>query len=272
MIRAGLVCLLRKVIVIFIAVAMGGACAHGQTTFSTNDIADAFVTPGANGSLASSNFGAAGALAVAAPNLPQGEFQTVLKFNLSGITSSLNALYGLDAWTVQSVTLQLTASSHGNSIFNPVAAGSFNLSLMQNNSWVEGTGTGGVPSANGITYNTLQSTYINNAADQALGTFIFAGGTSGTADYTLNLTSGLLSDLENGGELSLRLYAADDQVSYLFSSRETGVTTSPTLEITAVPEPQGAALCAVGLGALLLRRFEKNKRGGNKRVFRSSHQ
>lgn len=232
--------------------------ACGQTTLSTNSIADAFVTPGANGSLASSNFGAAGALAVAAPNLPQGEFQTVIKFQLSGITSELNSIYGTGLWSVQSVSLQLTASSHGNSIFNPVAAGNFNISLMQNNSWVEGTGTGGIPANNGITYDTLQSTYINDATDQALGTFSFGGGTTGIADYSLNLSSSLISDLLDGNDVSLRLYAADNQISYLFTSRESGgLTTSPTLVISVVPEPGTLALCTLALAAFSLWRLEK---------------
>jgi hypothetical protein len=240
-----------------------GACASGATVLSTNSIADAFVTPGSDGSLSTSNFGAAGALALAAPGLPQGEFQTVLKFNLSGITSSLNAIYGTGLWTVQSVSLQLTASPHNNAIFNNIAAGQFNISLMQNNSWVEGTGSGGIPTSDGISFSTLQSTYINNATDQALGTFNFAGGSSGTATYSLNLSSSLISDLMDGNDLSLRLFAADDAVSYLFSSRSGGSTsTRPTLVIDVVPEPSALAICALALAAFSIWRlglaFKKN--------------
>ena len=93
--------------------------------------------------------------------------------------------YGIGDWTIQSVTLQLTASAHGNAMFNSVAAGQFGVSLMANNSWAEGTGTGGMPTSDGITYNSLTSTFINNANDQGLGTFQFVGGTSGTGNYTL---------------------------------------------------------------------------------------
>ncbi len=146
----------------------------GHASLFTNaPVADAFVTTGSNGNFSANNYGAAGALAVAASDLPQGEFQTVLKFDLSGALSSLDAQFGAGLWAIQSVTLQLTSSPHNNAIFNNIAAGQFGVSLMQNNSWVEGTGTGGVPTMDGISFNTLLGTYINNASDQALGTFNF---------------------------------------------------------------------------------------------------
>ena len=249
------------------------AGAHGQTVFSTSSISDAFVTPGATGSLANSNFGAAGALAVAASGLPQGEFQSVLQFQLSGITSQLNGLYGVGQWTVQSVTLDLTASAHPNPIFNPVAAGNFNVSLMQNNSWREGTGTGGLPTSDGITYNSLLGTYINNATDQALGTFAYNGSTSGTLAYSLTLSSGLVTDLLDGDNVSLRLYADDNNVSYLFNSRQGGSgSTSPTLVIDVVPEPGSLALSILGLAALVFRARKKIVSPWNKGALSASHQ
>jgi len=60
-----------------------GSCNAITFSTNTNAIADAFVTPGATGSLSSSNFGGGGALGLAANGLPLGEFQTVLKFGLS---------------------------------------------------------------------------------------------------------------------------------------------------------------------------------------------
>jgi hypothetical protein len=225
----------------------------GQAAFSSQSMADAFVTSG--GSLSSSNFGGAGALAVSAGGLPQGEFQSVLKFNLAGAENSFNAQFGVGQWTIQSVTLELSSSPHGNSIFNNIAAGQFNVSLMQNNSWVEGTGTGGVPTSDGVSFNSLLGVYVNNAADQALGTFSFPGGSSGQNAYTLALSSGLVSDVMAGGDTSLRLFAADDSVSYLFSSRSGGTAAvQPTIVVdaVAVPEPGSATLCAAALFMFLL--------------------
>lgn len=248
-------------------VAVLGTLSCAAATFSTAPIADAFVTPGANGSLSSSNFGAAGALAIAASGLPQGEFQSVIKFDLSGARSSFDAQFGAGWWSVQSVTLQLTATPHSNPIFNNIAAGQFGVSLLQNDSWVEGTGNGGVPSSDGISFTSLQNTYLNNTTDQALGAFNFGGGSSGANSYSLSLTSGIVGDLLAGDDLGLRLFAADNQVSYLFSSRSGGFSVRPTLLISAVPEPGSISLCGMGFAIFLLRRFGKVQNFRN--IFRS---
>jgi len=226
-------------------------------TFTTVPIADAFVATGTSSdNLSGDNFGRAGSLTVEAGNLSLGGFQSVLEFNLSSAQSYFNSEYGAGAWSVQAVSLVLTASPHPNSIFNAPAAGQFGISLMQNNSWVEGIGTGGAPTTDGISYNSLTGTYINNATDQALGIFSFAGGTSGTATYGLRLTSGVVGDLAGGSDLSLRLFPNDTSVSYLFNSR-TASSSVPELEITATPEPGTLALDLSGLAALLLWRCTK---------------
>jgi hypothetical protein len=238
----------------------------GQTaSFTTQPFADAFVTPGATGSLSTSNFGGAGSLAIAASGLPQGEFQSVLKFNLSAAQSSFNAQFGAGQWAIQSVTLQLTSSPHNNAIFNNIAAGQFNVSLMQNNSWVEGTGTGGIPGSDGISFSTLQSTYINGANDQALGTFSFPGGSTGQNSYVLTLSSGLVDDVTSGGDLSLRLFAADNTVSYLMTSRSGSSDARPDIlvQAVAVPEPSTVALCGMALGLLWLIQTAKRWMGRN---------
>ncbi len=244
-------------------IASGFICSAQSSSFNSQPIADAFVTPGADGSLSSSNFGAAGALAVAAGDLPQGEFQTVMKFDLSAELNSFNTQFGAGQWTVESVTLQLSAAPHGNPIFNNVAAGLFDVSLMQNNSWVEGTGNGGTPTSDGISFESLQAVYIG-AADQALGTFSFGGNTSGANSYSLDLSSGLTTDIQDGNDVSLRLFAADDNVSYLFDSRSGGSASfhpELTVQVGVVPEPGTAELCVVALLMLwLLQSFRKWKR------------
>lgn len=235
--------------VLAVNVGLTPAIGFGQTaSFSVQPIADAFVTPGASGSLSSSNFGAAGSLAIAASGLPQGQFQSVLKFDLSAAQSSFNSQFGVGQWALQSVTLQLTSSPHNNAIFNNVAAGQFGVSLMQNNSWLEGTGTGGIPGFDGISFNTLLGTFVDNANDQALGTFSFPGGTSGQNNYNLSLSSGLVNDATSGSDLSLRLFAADSSVSYLFTSRS-GSSGQPDvlLQAVAIPEPNTMALCGMAL-------------------------
>jgi len=227
-------------------------------TYSTNSFADTFVAAGPTGNLANNNYGGGGALAVAASGLAKGEFQTVLKFDLSGARDSFNAQFGAGDWLVQSISLQLTSSPHNNAIYNPIAAGSFGISLMQNNIWVEGTGTAGSPTTDGISFNSLQNSFIDSSADQDLGTFNFPGGSTGANTYSLSLSQDLVSDVLNGNEASFRMFAADEVVSYLFSSRSaTAPSSQPDLIITAVsvvPEPGSLALVGLALGVIAVRR------------------
>jgi hypothetical protein len=222
-------------------------------TFNLNPSLDAFVAVGPAGSLATNNYGGAGVLAVASSATPKGEFQSVLQFDLSTAKTAFDTQFGAGQWTVQSMTLQFTASPPNNAIFNGAAAGQLGISWMQNDSWVEGTGTPGAPATTGITYNILQS--LISGSDQSLGTFAFNGATNGTAIYTLGLTSGLVNDLLAGSNASLRLFAADSTVSALFNSRNFGTVGSrPVLTIAAVPEPGALALGAAMLGVLVARR------------------
>ncbi len=221
-------------------------------------VADAFVTSGgASGSLSNNNFGAAGSLAIAASGLPEGEFQSVLKFDLSGAVNSFNTQFGAGQWTVESVILDLTASPHNNQIFNAVAPGSFGISLMQNNSWTEGTGTGGLPGSSGVSFASLQGMFINNSVDQALGTFSFGGNTSGQNSYGLAMASGLTSDVMGGNAISLRLFAADSAISYLMTSRQGAAGSQPELVVdaVAVPEPGTLTLCVLALVLLATMQF-----------------
>jgi hypothetical protein len=230
-----------------------------SATFSLSPAADAFVTTGPSGNLSNNNYGAAGALSIAAPGLPQGQFQSVLQFGLAGAKSSFDSQFGVGGWTIQSVTLQLTATAPNNPIFNASAAGQFSISWMQNNGWTEGTGTPQAPATSGITFATL-SNFVN-AADEALGTFSFNGATNGNATYNLNLTPSFSADILAGSTLSLRMFAADTSVSYLFDSRTLPTTSArPLLTVAAIPEPSGlvlslsALMLLVGFG--LLRRFK----------------
>lgn len=217
-------------------------CLHASAaTFSLNPGADAFVTTGPSGNLKNNNYGGAGGLSVAAPNLSQGEFQSVLQFGLSGAKSSFDSQYGAGQWSIQSVTLQLTATTPGNPIFNASAAGQFSLSWMQNDGWIEGTGTPQTPTTTGITFATL-SNFVG-VADENLGTFSYNGATSGNFIYSLGLTPLFSGDVLAGSTLSLRMFAADTTVSYVSDSRSFGTPSlRPLLTITAIPEPGSFAI------------------------------
>jgi len=230
-------------------------------TFTLNPTEDAFVSS-AN---PASNYGGAGALAVAAAALPKGEFDSVLKFNLSTAKASFDTALGAGLWSVTSITLQLTATSPANALFNGNGAGpggsninfsgSFSMSWMQNHSWVEGNGTPAAASTTGITFSTLSS--FRGGADQTLGTFAFGGATSGNDVWTLGLAASLVADVVAGNVAGMLMLPADNAVTYLSNSRSVGtVAFHPQLTVTAssVPEPRCAGLFAGGAFAMLARR------------------
>src|SRR5262245_59209715 len=225
-------------------------------TFSLNPAADAFVTTGPSGNLSANNYGGAGALVVAAGGLPQGEFQSVLQFNLAAAKSSFDSQFGSGQWTIQSVTLQLTAGAPSNPIFNASAAGQFAISWMQNDGWTEGSGTPMAPTLTGITFATL-SAFLGNT-DEALGTFAYNGATSGNSTYSLSLTPSFSADILSGSTLSLRMFAADSAVSYLSDSRSFGtVSARPLLTLTAVPEPGTFGFGLLGLALFVRGRMRR---------------
>src|SRR5436190_22393788 len=121
----------RTLQILSLMAVLDGLTTAGAASYSTNSFADAFVASGPTGNLSGNNYGGGGALAVAASGLPNGEFQTLLKFDLSGARDAFNAQFGVGDWSIQSISLQLTSSPHNNAIYNPIAAGSFDISLMQ---------------------------------------------------------------------------------------------------------------------------------------------
>jgi len=252
---------LRNGILMAVALLCFSPACSRAATFGLNPTADAFLTTGSTGSLSTDNYGAAGALSLAAPGLAQGEFQSVMQVGFSAAKNSFDAQFGAGQWSVQSVTLQLTAATPNNALFNPSAAGDFGVSLMQNNGWIEGSGTPAAPGSTGISFSTV-SNFVGSA-DEMLGTFAFNGATNGTATYALKLSSSLAADILSGGTASLRLFAADSLVSYLFDSRNFGTASArPLLTVTVVPEPSFFALGALGLGWLAYRRVRlKHRRG-----------
>ena len=149
-------------------------------TSSSNPTQDALVTA-AN---PTSNYGGAGALgAAAAAVLPQGEFDSLLQFNLAAAKASFDSAFGAGLWAIDGMTLQLTATAPNNSIFNGFGAGpgatninfagQFAVKWMQNDSWTEGNGTpASASTTGGVTFSTLP--IFVSGADESLGIFSFA--------------------------------------------------------------------------------------------------
>jgi len=223
-------------------VCLAKAGASAQVVNVSNPEADAFM----RSAQPNSNFGGAGALAVAAQGLPDGAFQSVLRFDTAAAKAAFDAAYGPGQWSIQSVALRLSAAFPNNPIFNNPAGGQFSASWMQNDSWEEGFGGPSNPSGEGITFATLPSFLTPN--DEVLGTYNYTGATSGSFTYNLGLMPGFTLDAASGGLLSLRLYAANTTISYVFRSRSYGTESlRPRLTITAVPEPAVGILVLIGL-------------------------
>ncbi len=194
------------------------------------------------------NYGGAGALEVSATGSAKGNFDSLMDFNLSGAVGV----------TVQSITLQLVATTPNNGIFNSSAAGEFSIIWMDNSSWPTSNGTPMSPSGSGVNYNTLPN-YLDSG-DENVGTFEFTGATSGTFDYSLDLSPGLVGAISSGSDVSLEIVPDDTNVSALFVSGSfTTASERPLLTVVAVPEPASALLLAGPLAILGWRRYGRRK-------------
>ncbi len=234
-----------------------------DTSFTINTTtADAFLS-GASPNL---NFGSAGTLAIAPASSGKGEFDSVIMFNTASAVSQFNTTYGAGNWTITGLKLSL-ASNYGtqgavpnNNLLNMVSGGSFGIDWLANDSWVEGTG-GGNGAANGaVSFNSISN--LLSPGYDSLGTYNYTPpGNNVYANYSLLLDANLVSDAAAGGAVSLYFYAADNQVSYLFNSREFA-SNHPELTVTVapVPEPTAAALLAVSLGGFLFSRRQGRKK------------
>lgn len=253
----------------WLSIVVCAAVARAQTTLPVYAMDDASVlNPGPGNSsysdAASRNFGGLNSRSVASPtahpgnnpaNPAKGEFDSVLRFDLSSTVASLNASYGVGGWSIAALSLTLnTSSSVGNNLFNsPGASGSFNVSWMSSDGgWTQGAGSTASPTYTGITFNSLQST-LSAAPATWLSTCSFvAQGTLAPATYTLSTANAaFLSALASGNALTLLLTPADDHVAFNFTSHSynngsTPSLYSPTLSLTVVPEPTFAALASTG--------------------------
>jgi hypothetical protein len=150
--------------------------------------------------------------------------ETLFSFNTASIVSQLNSTYGVNGWTITSATVTLNSSfptggtQPGNSSFNMINAGSFQLSWLSNNTWNASGGTT-------VTYDNI-STYLPASGSsnllQTFGTYYyFADGTT-PLTWSLAETSGFLADILSGGEVTIFSTPADNTVGYLFNTNTKG--------------------------------------------------
>ena len=247
------------------------ASTASAVTFSTESVADTFVTAGSVASGAGNpngNYGGAGAIQISGSATSKGAMDAFLRFDLTSVRNSFDGLYGAGGWTINGVTLQLGTNfgdqgeQPNNPIFNAINTGLFKIDWLTNDTWGgEGQGNPGSPflpsnpPSDGVTWNSR--TLLQGGSDENLGTFTYspAGDTNPPtiqpATYALGLTSGFVSDVSAGNFVSFRGYAGDTTVGYLFNARSFA-SNHPTLIVSAVAVPEPATGLLIAGSVLML--------------------
>lgn len=233
-------------------------------TWQGTSVADAFLATGSpsnpqGSDLTANNYGGAGTLAIAPASSTKGEFQSLMRFNLAPALAVFDEAYGDGNWTLTTITLTLLSNfgTQGvqpmNAIFNTINTGGFVIEWLADDSWVEGTGNPGAPSAIGVNYNSLGT--LLASSHEVVGNFTYVPpGNNVPVTWTLDLTSGFLADAMQLGNVTFLFHAADTgNVGYLFN---TGANAKIDLTAAAVPEPAALPLLlgAVAVLGLTLRR------------------
>jgi hypothetical protein len=213
--------------------------------YTVTNYADAFLATGSPGNpdgtnLTGLNFGGAGTLVIAPASSVKGEFQSVIKFNLSNGIALFNTTCGTNNWTLGAVSLELR-SNYGvdgvqpnNPIFNVINGGQFVIEWLSDDDWVEGTGNPNLPTTDGVTYNSLPSLLTHQ--HEALCTNTYSPpGVNVPVTWPLPLSTNLVADIAAGGDVTFLFYAADNQINYLFNSYSYGRGNEPLIHVTADP-------------------------------------
>ncbi len=227
---------------------IGASSVTAQTFLTNYPVADTFV----RSMDPTHNYGGAGALSVSGPiatnvlGQQAGLLDTFMRFDVSGVASNFDSIYGATHWGISRVILNVTEQTDvNNTIFNG-GIGPFEIRWIANNTWVEGTGKPNNLTTDGITYNDEPSV-LNSNLDKSLGTF-FNGGTDGVVRLSLEASTSFVSDISTGNLVSLFLTATTNStVGFTFHSRNfVDPTQFPYLEITAVPIPKITSLGIIG--------------------------
>jgi len=219
--------------------------AGAQVTYTGTTSADAFVATGSsnynNGQdLTGLNFGMAGALLIAPASFTNGELQTVMRFNLANAIALFDTTYGSNNWSIAGNSLELTGNfaavgEHpNNALFPAITGGNFVIEWMADDHWLEGTGKPNMPMTDGVTYDSLTTLLLSAHEILCTNTYL-PPGDNAHVTWPLPLNGNLMNDIASGGDVSFRLYAADDQIGYLFNSHNFGNGNEPLIHVTAVP-------------------------------------
>jgi hypothetical protein len=187
------------------------------------------------------NYGAGGALAIAGEDAvnglgaPQGRYDTVIQFDMSGPIQTFNTALGVGGWRLSAAQLTVTeVGAPNNAIFNR-GVGGFQVSWLSDDNWVEGTGSPLFPiegSGDQITWNLLQS-ILASASLSSMGQFSNTLA-NGPLNFDLALPAAFVTDASAGGLVSLYLTKVSTTLGFTFHSRNYFVETQlPELLLTA---------------------------------------
>jgi hypothetical protein len=197
------------------------------------------------------NYGGAGALSVSGPiatnviGQQEGLLDSFMRFDISGVASNFNSIYGMGRWGISSVILVVFEQTDVNNTDFNGGVGPFEIRWIATNTWTEGTGKPNNPTTDGITYNDEPA--LLNPTIGSLGTFV-NGGTDGVVQLNLGTNANFVSNISTGNLVSLFLTATTNStVGFTFHSRNfVDPTQFPFLKITAAPISQITALVIMG--------------------------
>lgn len=230
-------------------------------TATLDPVADAFVIA----AKPANNFGAGGALIVAAPTLPKGEAQSLLRFDFAPAKAIFDATLGAGNWKLSDATLNLVANNGPSALFNTPAAGTIRVLTLLNDAWLEGAGTPNIPTADGVSFGDLAT--LLSADDESLGDFPVTTVAPNTYGLALAASAAVEAKVKAGGLLSLRIAAADDHVAIQFGARTiANAALRPTLvvHVAPIPEPSTILMLAFGGAAMSVARTVARARHGSR--------
>ncbi len=216
-----------------------------QVTNAVTTTASAFVCTGSpnydgGADLTGLNFGDAGSLAIAPASSSKGEFQTLLQFTLAPGLAQFNATYGSNHWYVSGLALQFT-SNYGvagvqpnNPIFNAVSGGRFVVEWLADNDWQQGAGSPNLPATDGVCYDDLPVLLAQPRTMLCTNAYAPPGNNIPVV-WPLPLNPHVLAEFTSGGAVTFRLYAADQQIGYLFNSAYYGRGNQPFFLVVGSP-------------------------------------